>query len=854
MPIADLSTLINATAQNLSQFKGLSFAYNLIGGAPSIAGYTALIKANNDSNFGAGAGTTFNDENVYINTLNALYQGNAAAKSAFDGIVSSGATLSDKLELVYNNLIPAGARTDAGLAYFKSQAAFYEARAIELGVAGANGAALVAYAGLSKIAVDNDIGGLGDTVNDLIAAVNNGTAVLPEDGAVFTALEAADGTQFDDDDVVVTAPFETFTLTTGIDAGAKFTGGTGDDLFVGDAASTSAADQLNGAGGNDTLSLFGTTTLPSISAIENIVVNNSTGNLNTASQADVKSVTLKDTAVTDASPTYTLSASQTLSLENVTDGDADNTDGVEVASAASVTSQTVNLNKVGDVAAAGIDVNVDINGTGVDTLTLNSMTNASRISVENSGGALKTLNVGGDAKLTIDANVPGATTINSTNTAGLVASTAVATATGLTITGAAGAESITLAQAAGANALSSKVAVDLGTGDDTLSITNLTAAANIQAGATFKGGEGSDTLNVRDGAVIDATTGAQFTGFEVLDVAGGTGTYNASFLAAGNTITKLAVSADLAAGVTVTNLPEAAGVEFGATTTSGLTVNQKDAGAGSPDDVIGVTIDGKTAITVASVDLNDIETVNVASKSAGTSITHVATALVADEATKMSVDASTAGLTITNLEADAVVLFDASASAKAVSVTTGADTFNATSGVAFNLGQAADTIVLTGANTSAGAATDLDFIVTGNGLGDTITLSAAGQVEHVKYLAQSDSTAADFDKVGNFTTTEDKLDLKAFGFTGTADDAVLTVAAGVTLNAAGDIEVSAAAAGNFFNDAGIDRGVAEAVVGANLYVFVDVNKDGDFSADADMVVELTGINAAGFAVGDVIFA
>ncbi len=34
MPIADLKTLMNASAQNLSQFKGLSAAYGILLAAP----------------------------------------------------------------------------------------------------------------------------------------------------------------------------------------------------------------------------------------------------------------------------------------------------------------------------------------------------------------------------------------------------------------------------------------------------------------------------------------------------------------------------------------------------------------------------------------------------------------------------------------------------------------------------------------------------------------------------------------------------------------------------------------------------------------------------------------------------
>lgn len=639
---------------------------------------------------------------------------------------------------------------------------------------------------------------------------------------------------------------QTFMLTFGID---NLPGTAGNDTYIGDAASASAADQINGGAGIDTLKLYGTTALPTTTGVEVIdIYGVSAGTLNVSGRADVTDVKFNDATVT-GDYVVTVAAGQTISVNSVVGNAAGDFD---INGAASV---ALAVNKVG----TGTALDVDLLTAATATLDVDSSGAASSITLANTGGGLKTLNVSGDAALTISGNVPGATTITSTNTAGLTASTAVATAAGLAITTGAGKDTITLAQAAAASALSSKVAVDLGAGDDTLVISNLNAATNIQAGASFKGGEGTDTLNVVNGALLDATTGKQFSGFEVLGLNGSSGTFDAGVLASTNTIGSVVVGAALGGNVTINNLAEGATVVFNASTGANtLTVNQKDAGAGSPDDVINATIDGKAAITVADVDFNDIETVNVSATSVGTNITHIASVLAADEATKITVDASTAGLTIGDLEADSLVLFDASASAKAVSVTTGADTFNANSGVAFKLGAGDDVLDLTGANTKA-AAGALDFVITGGAGADTITLAVARTgVDHVVYLAQTDSTAAKFDSVTNFTTAEDKIDLKAFGFTGAADDALLAKTTGVSINAVtGAVEVTDAVAGNFFNDAGIDRAVAVWDAGADVYVFVDVNKDGDFSADGDLVIKLTGgADGAGAVpvIGDFIFA
>ena len=85
---------------------------------------------------------------------------------------------------------------------------------------------------------------------------------------------------------------ETFTLTTGIDA---LTGTAANDTFIGDNATTSAADTIVGGGGTDTLRLFGAATAePNHSGIENIelIARDNTTAFDVSDNADVKSLTV----------------------------------------------------------------------------------------------------------------------------------------------------------------------------------------------------------------------------------------------------------------------------------------------------------------------------------------------------------------------------------------------------------------------------------------------------------------------------------------------------------------------------------------------------------------------------------
>lgn len=203
MPTATFAQLI---ASNVDAARGFLAAYEtLLGGIPNQAGFTFLIESAVATNFGAGAGVDFNQENIFINLVNNLVQGNQAAKTVFDSL-ATGATLEAKVTALYNKLIPPSKQSVEGLTFITRADGlkFYEDVANERGVAGTDGAAIVAMASILKIAVDGDFG-IGNSVNDVIKAVAAGSAEIPASGTVLTQIEIADGTAFDGDDVTANA-------------------------------------------------------------------------------------------------------------------------------------------------------------------------------------------------------------------------------------------------------------------------------------------------------------------------------------------------------------------------------------------------------------------------------------------------------------------------------------------------------------------------------------------------------------------------------------------------------------------------------------------------------------------------
>lgn len=343
-------------------------------------------------------------------------------------------------------------------------------------------------------------------------------------------------------------PGQTFTLTTGADSGASFTGGAGDDTFVALIDDNTPAnntldtlDVLDGGAGTDTLSITADTSgaglaLPAatITNIENVLVRNASG----------QTLTMNTSLLTGENSIVSDRSTAALTLTNVAAGTTLEQRGNEVATnanltatyVAAATATTLNINggtTAGDIA---------VNGTGLDTMAITS--------------------TGAD-------NTVGNITTNGDVTSVSIAATTDLTATSLGVATNTGDQSL---------AISGAGDVSIGTFDadfasiDAASLTgNLTATLSATVAATLTSGAGNDVIststtgqsgaiNAGDGtdtliltSTADLNTnaeGAVYTGFETLRVADGQ-TANMSNVT-GSTITAVQL-VDASDGATVVN-------------------------------------------------------------------------------------------------------------------------------------------------------------------------------------------------------------------------------------------------------------------------------------------------------------
>lgn len=634
-------------------------------------------------------------------------------------------------------------------------------------------------------------------------------------------------------------------LTASID---NIVGTAGNDTIIGGAASSAAgstlgsADQIDGGAGTDTLkvTLDGADATPNMKNVEILSAQAlTTQSINMINATGVQQI------VNDRS-------TGVLTVNNVQE--------LATVAANGLTNQNYTVNFKDTLVAGTADtVSVVLDRATVNTLSVKGQTaggfeavnltaKAGKTDVTNlvtdtttANGGTKTITIDGAGSVRLRDIAATVTTIDaSKNTGGVDVHIDAGTALAVTFTG--------------------------GTGDDQIRMEDTLTTQDV-----IDGGAGRDTIHVTNGAHLVA--GLQVKNIEQLDIAAGAGTYNMDRLAG---IDTLVVSNTLNGVTVVDNLAKGAKIVLGGENTGAdligagdLTVNVKDSGAGSANDVLAINVNSKVGVTSAGgSDLNiaNIETVNITASSANAGVTHnFAGAVNLTHALTINVTADTAGLTLGNLEALALVDFNASASTKAVSITTGADTFTAAAGTAFKLGAGNDTLNLTdatGGNTAndADATKGYDFVINGGKGGDAITLAvSAAANKDLLVFAAGDSLAGqtgannNFDTITNFGTTFDKIDLKAFSFSG-SDVSALKAGVTASINVANGL-VNANAATSFFGAGADHRAVVTIDDGTNTWVYVDANKDGNFQADTDLAIQLVGLTGATVPVlADFIFA
>lgn len=639
-------------------------------------------------------------------------------------------------------------------------------------------------------------------------------------------------------------------------------GTNGDDVILGDSGTINAADTLKGNGGFDEAKLSLNAANASLNSSE--VEKFSIQSLDDAASFNAVNVTgAQEWWSSNSTHDLTVSNVASLATVGVKGGVQGKNFTVEFAdSVLAGSADTVNI------ALDSAKVNVltaarTTDTTGVEAYAIQA-TGKSEVTTLTTSAATKSVTIAGDGDVKITNAIENAVTIDAAAATGAV--TVGSGVAKVNITTGSGKDTVTLAHgdgAAGDQGIDKDVRVSTGAGDDKVVINALGADDTINKAAVIDAGEGKDTLSVTNGGWISSRdVGKVFRGFEVVDVTGGQGIYELDHLRDNNAFESLVVGA-LAADVTVNNLAKGASVTVNASAGAGndLTVNVKGAGdAGSTNDVLSFTIGGKADVDAQTITAANIETVNIASvstKEGGNTDNSIGVLIVADATT----------LTLTGAEQLTISAFTNSANLGLIDASAMTDKFimgaadQSGNVTLIKGGSAADTLLT---NAIAGST------VIGGAGADAITLHNSTTVSQiVKFEGQSDSTATAFDSVKNFAvgtganateiaTNSDKLDLK---FASITNDALKAVAetTKATVTGAGDastaaFEISAANATSFFTNSAVQTGVVYAADGTDgAFVFVDVNADGQWNAEADLVVHLIGDFSGGLTVDNFIF-
>ncbi len=651
-------------------------------------------------------------------------------------------------------------------------------------------------------------------------------------------------------------PGQSFVLTTGIDTVA---GTSGNDTIIGDFGVTSqvsAADQINGGAGTDTFELYGTFgTLPTtITNVETLSLSGYGENksVNVASLTGVTDLVLRNqTTAGTGDTTVTLAAGQTLTLTTVQDS-ANAGNELIVAAASTVTANTIKLDKAGDAATGGVDLEIEIAGTAVATLNLVTQNNASRISLqdETSTGdfAVATINITGDKNLTVDA---------------LAASSASK------VTIAAG----TFTGALDLNLSATEVfEVTGGTGSDRFNFGGALTATDKVAG-----GEGTDTLATSTAAVdatlagvIDGKTSgvANNSGIDILEYTG-----TAAYAIDGaqiqmSTLKTYSTSGAIVAaasnvGVAVTNQANAQSFIIAGNVTGGAGSSGGSAGSdainfapavNNGSNVLNLTLKGVTVTGGAAtgsgnlnggdaLDVANFETINIVSTGAtATAVNTLTGGALSGSGANGATMLVSANTTINISGANEINLGTISNSNQPVTI----DASTLTGKLTVTTGTAAD-VLKGGTNVNT---------ITLTGGADTVNLAAStAKADVITVSANTNATIAGHVAITGFTnaaSTGDKLDISVTaalvndasavsagtGLTASIASGIMTFAGANAATATLADKVAGAVKAGLVDAA---NEVAAFEHGGNTYIISNAGADNTFTEGTDILVELTGV-------------
>jgi len=545
------------------------------------------------------------------------------------------------------------------------------------------------------------------TLTNEVAALDTSvlSSVTSDDATVATAKTSLD---------TVVVAGEAFSLTKNLDT--KTTGAGADTFNSANTATVtlSSGDNIDGGDGSDTLSISNTAANSGLGTgatsanIENVKVNS------------VAATTLDMALFSGVTDVYSNGSLAATTFSNVgsyipnvhlisTSADT----AVNWASAATVQgtsdAMTVALNSAALTASANLTAN------GIETfnvLAQGASGTATRSQTLTSNTA-RSVAITGDASTNITVNLAGAGA-----TAALAGSVTGNAATNRMDVTADGTDILT---------------VDLGAGDDTLTM------SAIGAKHTLTGGDGTDTLKLTQAVASGASTSATVSGWETLNVSdAGTGTVD---MDAFSGVTKVIYDAGLGGATTVDDAVTGIEVEVDVTQTAqNLTVDLKTDGAA---DAITLTVDAIGAgDNIGTINASDAETLTIAVDDD-----------TLDATGTLGITSITLGdATTVNISGDAATTISGATNPTAPVLTT------------INAGGMTDNISITGMNLAAtggtvtlGTGDDTFTVGTANG-SDTIDISAGGK-DTIVYTALGQSDAAGMDTIVGFTSGSDDIDL-----------------------------------------------------------------------------------------------